>query len=128
MGSLTPRESLWLEVQRTAALAATADPRFAPVTADELPDMAIEISVLGPLERVTDVSQIEIGVHGLFLLHGMRRGTLLPQVASDRGWSRDEFLLQLCRKAGLPDSAWRSGELYRFTADSFGDRGGAESR
>ncbi len=121
MGSLTAERPLYLQVQQSALMAAVEDPRFPPVTREELDDLHIEISVLGPLEPVTDPSQIEVGKHGLLIEKGLRRGTLLPQVPLEFGWDRDQFLVQLCRKAGLPDDAWRSAKLYRYTAQVFGE-------
>jgi uncharacterized protein (TIGR00296 family) len=79
------------------------------------------ISALGPLEPVTDVNQIQVGKHGLVIEQGRRAGTLLPQVPTEYGWDRDEFLRQLCRKAGLPDEAWRTSSLFRYTAEVFGE-------
>ncbi len=121
MGSLTAQQPLYLQVQESALMAALQDPRFPPVTADELAGLRIEISALGPLERVTDVSQIQVGRHGLVIEKGARRGTLLPQVPLEYGWDRSQFLIQLCRKAGLPDDAWGSATLYRYTAQVFGE-------
>jgi len=119
IGSLVGRRPLYLQVQNSAVMAATQDPRFLPVTAAEVPSLEIEISALGPLEIVTDVSEIEVGTHGLLIEKGNRSGTLLPQVPGDYGWDRDQFLVQLCRKAGLPDDAWKSAKLYRYTAEVF---------
>ena len=119
MGSLVGTRPLYLELERVAVTAATQDPRFPPVRAEELPGLHVEITALGPLEPVADVSTIEIGIHGLFIVKDGQQGALLPQVASDRGWDRDEFLVQVCRKAGLPPDAWPTAELYRFTAEVF---------
>jgi uncharacterized protein len=80
--------------------------------------------VLGPLEKIdpADPEAIEIGRHGLVVERGSRRGLLLPQVAPEWGWDREEFLAHTCRKAGLPMDAWRRGaDIYRFAADVFGD-------
>ena len=82
------------------------------------------MSVLGPLEPVdpTDPGAIVIGRHGLVVEQGALRGLLLPQVAPEWGWGRDELLAQTCIKAGLPPDAWRRGAtVYRFEADVFGD-------
>jgi len=119
IGSLIGQRPLYLEVQRSAVLAAINDPRFLPVTLDELPELELEISVLGPMEPVTDVSTIQVGVHGLVIVQGGQQGVLLPQVPVEEGWDRDEFLVQVCRKASLPDDAWRTADLYRFTAQVF---------
>jgi AmmeMemoRadiSam system protein A len=102
-----------------AVKAATEDPRFPPVTAVELPNLHIEISLLSPLEPVTDVASIEIGVHGLVIISGLRRGLLLPQVPLMFDWSREDYLAGICRKAGLPDDAWRYADLLTFTTQVF---------
>jgi AmmeMemoRadiSam system protein A len=121
MGSLVAGQPLAREVQRVAVLSAHADPRFTPVTADELERLTIEITVLGPLEPVTDIDSIVVGEHGLYLVCGPRRGTLLPQVASARGWTCDEYLSQLCLKAGVAEGAWRKGQLFKFAAQSIAE-------
>ncbi len=111
-------------VARVAASAATEDPRFRPLTPAELPLVDIEISVLGPLERIdpTDPAQVEIGRHGLVIDQGGRRGLLLPQVATEWGWDRETFLAHLCAKADLPRDAWRTGAaVYRFEAEVFSE-------
>jgi len=109
-----------IEMARSAAL---DDPRFPPVTPDELPGIHIEISVMSPLERVKDVQrEVEVGQHGLLIRKGFFSGLLLPQVPVEWNWDRDEFVQQTCLKAGLPPDAWREGaEIYRFSADVFGE-------
>lgn len=125
LGVLEMRASLAEEVARCARDSATADPRFPPMTPDELRDMSVEISVLGPVEEIdpNDERTIDIGRHGLVVEQGTRRGLLLPQVAAEWGWTREQFLQQTCRKAHLSDRAWRDGaRVFRFAADVFGDR------
>jgi uncharacterized protein len=124
IGTLECRRPLVEEIARVAASAAREDPRFPPVTPAELTDLHVEISVLGPLEKIdpADPEAIEIGRHGLVVERGSRRGLLLPQVAPEWGWDREEFLAHTCRKAVLPMDAWRRGaDIYRFAADVFGD-------
>lgn len=107
-------------VAHCAVSAATADPRFPPVSPDELPELRIEISVLSPLHLIDQPSQIQVGDHGLYISQGNRRGLLLPQVASEYGWDRETFLRQTCLKAGLPGDAWKRGaEIRVFTVDHF---------
>jgi AmmeMemoRadiSam system protein B/AmmeMemoRadiSam system protein A len=102
--------------------AATRDSRFAAVTVEELPEMEIEISVLSPLHYVHDVCEIELGRDGLYIIRGSRSGVLLPQVPVEQGWDKEEFLRQVCLKAGLGGDAWREGAmLYRFEAQVFGE-------
>lgn len=124
IGTLQCRAGLAEEVARAARESATQDPRFPRVSADEVPDLSVEISVLGPLEPIApDVGDaIVIGKHGLVVEQGLRRGLLLPQVATEWGWTTEQFLRQTCRKAGLPDDAWQRGaHVYRFEADVFGE-------
>ncbi len=107
-------------VQKCAISAATADPRFAPVKAEELGGLVIEISVLSHLEPVSRAEDIEIGTHGLLVTHQGRRGLLLPQVAEEHEWDRETFLQQVCRKAALPLNSWKEGaEIERFSAQVF---------
>lgn len=109
-------------VIRCAIAAAVEDPRFKPVTIDELRGLEIEVSVLGSIEPVRDVGDVEIGRHGLIAEQGSRRGLLLPQVATEWAWDRETFLAQTCVKAGLRPDAWRHGaRLYRFEAEVFED-------
>jgi uncharacterized protein len=113
-------------VTACAVAAATADPRFDPVTAAELTRLDIEVSVLSPIEPVEDVGTIEVGRHGLIVEQGWRRGLLLPQVAVEWDWDRETFLAQTCVKAGLRPDAWRTGaRLYRFEAEVFSESGTA---
>jgi AmmeMemoRadiSam system protein A len=112
------------EVVRCAADAATEDPRFPPVSVDELPDLALEVSVLGPLERIDPLNPdaIVIGRHGLVAERGYRRGLLLPQVATEWGWNVEQFLRQTCLKAGLEANAWQHGaRISRFEAEIIHD-------
>lgn len=124
LGTLQLQADLAGEVARCAQDSAARDPRFPPVTMDELPDTRLEISVLGPLEAIDplDPASFEVGRHGLVAEQGARRGLLLPQVATEWGWTRDEFLRRTCEKAGLPGDAWRQGaQVYRFAAEVFGE-------
>ena len=124
IGTLECRRPLAEEVARVAVSAALEDPRFSPLRPEELPGLEIEVSILGPLERIDpfDPSAIEIGRHGLVVEQGRRRGLLLPQVATEWGWDREQFLSQTCTKAGLPADAWRRGAaVHRFAAIVFGD-------
>lgn len=112
------------QVREMAVAAATRDPRFPPMTAQELPEVDIEISVLTPPRAISDVSEIVVGTHGLIVTRGYRRGVLLPQVAIEHGWDRQTFLEHTCVKAGLPADAWNSPEtiVEVFTAEVFGEK------
>jgi AmmeMemoRadiSam system protein A len=112
-------------VREMAGRAASRDPRFPPLSAAEAvrDDLIIEISVLSPTTALSCVlpHSVKIGDHGLVVSGRGRRGLLLPQVASDRGWSSQEFLDQTCVKAGLPPDSWRSTDVAVevFTAEVF---------
>lgn len=109
-------------VGHCAVAAATEDPRFPALTAGEFGDLALEISVLTPIRKVNDVSEIEVGRDGLVVQDGFRKGLLLPQVATEHRWDRDTFLSHTCLKAGLRPDAWRSGaKIFKFQAEVFGE-------
>jgi uncharacterized protein len=123
IGHIEADEPLGRVIARGAVAAASADPRFPPVGASEVPDLEIELSLLGPLEAVMTPDDIDIGRHGLVVELGWRRGLLLPQVAPEWGWDRVMFLAQTCHKAGLPRDAWKQGaKVWRFEAEVFGER------
>jgi len=112
---------LFKVVQECAVAAATEDPRFPPVSPEELPSLRVEISVLTPLFPIRP-EEVVIGTHGLMVAQEGMRGLLLPQVPVEWGWDRERFLDQVCVKAGLPSSAWRHGATLRaFTAEVFGE-------
>jgi AmmeMemoRadiSam system protein A len=122
IGHVEASEPLGCVVARCAVAAGTSDPRFTAVTPAELPDIDFELSILGPLESISTLEHIEIGRHGLVVELGSRRGLLLPQVATEWQWSRETFLAQTCRKAGLPPDAWKTGaQIWRFDAEVFGE-------
>lgn len=109
-------------VSKMAIAAATEDTRFKPVTADELEKINYEISVLSPLQKVHDASEIILGKHGVKLSQGSHSGVFLPQVATEMGWTKDAFMGELCaQKAGLNRDCWKDTEtrLYTFTAQVF---------
>jgi len=108
-------------IEKMAEAAAFNDPRFTPVKEKELPELDIEISVLTPLKRITDVSEIQVGKHGIYIKKGWSSGLLLPQVATEYEWDRHTFLEHTCQKAGLPSNAWKEKdtEIYIFSADIF---------
>jgi AmmeMemoRadiSam system protein B/AmmeMemoRadiSam system protein A len=121
IGTIHPNKPLHQVVEEMAAAAAFEDSRFDPLTAHELKDLTLEISVLTPLQRVKDIKEIEVGLHGLYIKKGFYSGLLLPQVATDYRWNRQTFLEETCRKAGLPRDAWKEKgtEIYLFSADIF---------
>jgi AmmeMemoRadiSam system protein B/AmmeMemoRadiSam system protein A len=121
IGYIEGRGPVYKTIEEMAEAAAFRDPRFNPVTERELPELEIEISVLTPLKRITDVNEIEVGKHGIYIKKGWYSGLLLPQVATEYGWDRKTFLEHTCQKAGLPTNAWKdkNTEIYIFSADIF---------
>ena len=124
IGSLHPTAPLYQAVSSSAISAAFRDPRFYPVNREEFAGLHLEISVMGPITRVSDVNEIEVGRDGLIITRGHNAGLLLPQVATEWGWDRETFLSQTCVKAGLPPGAWRSAEtkIEHFSAEVFGEQ------
>jgi len=109
-------------VASCAISSAVHDPRFPPVTGVEVPKLKIEISVLTPAVAVAKVEDIVVGRDGLIIEKGFHRGLLLPQVPEEWGWNREQFLQNLCRKAGLGPDEWKSGaKIYSFQALVFGE-------
>lgn len=123
IGVFASKDPLWKTVHDNAVAAAFKDPRFMSVEPEELGDIDIEISVISPLRLITDVNEIEVGRHGIFIMKGRNRGVLLPQVAVDHGFDRETFLAETCLKAGLPEEAWEDGaSIYIFEAEIFGEK------
>jgi AmmeMemoRadiSam system protein A len=122
IGHLEADDVLSRIVARCAVAACSTDPRFPAVDRSEVDTLSVEISILGPLELIRDVDDIEIGRHGLIVERDRRRGLLLPQVATEWALNREQFLEHTCRKAGLPPDAWKRGAtLWRFEAEVFGE-------
>ncbi len=125
IGNMVGKGPLYLTIQDMAIAAATQDPRFPSVTKGELKDTDIEISVLSPMLKVRDPSEIEMGKHGVMVQSGFRSGVFLPQVATETGWDKETFMNNLCvHKAGLSADAWKKGkcEMFIFTAEVFGEK------
>ena len=110
-------------IAHLAAVVSDSDPRFEPVRPEEVEAIEIEISVLMPEREVATIDEIEIGRHGLIIEQGYRRGLLLPQVATEHGWSVMSFVEHTCLKAGLPRDAWKKGARVKvFEAEVFGEQ------
>ena len=124
IGSIHPVAPLYQAVSNSAVNAAFRDPRFLPLQKEELAEIEIEISVMGPIEAVTNVEEIVVGRDGLIVSRGRNAGLLLPQVATEYGWDRDTFLRQTCVKAGLPPESWKGPEcrIERFSAEVFNEQ------
>ena len=122
IGQAEPRDPLGEVIVHCARAAALEDPRFPPVAPSEVAALDIEVSVLTPPERLADLSSVVVGRHGLIVSRGGRRGLLLPQVPVEWGWTREEFLAHVCRKAGLAADAWQHGaEVLAFEAEIFSE-------
>jgi len=120
IGLIEPVYPLCQTVISAAVYAASRDPRFPPVSIEELDDLEIEISVLTPPKKIDSPRLIEVGKHGLIISKDEYQGVLLPQVPVENHWSRDTFLEQACLKAGLPGDAWKTGaDIYIFEAIVF---------
>jgi len=120
IGRLTGNQPLYKMVQEMTISAASHDRRFLPVDAEELHEIDIEISVLSPLKKINDIAEIELGKHGIFIEEGYHTGVFLPQVATETGWSKEEFLGHCAQdKAGLNWDGWKTANLFIFTATVF---------
>jgi len=120
IGFTEPLFPLYEGVQKAGILAATQDPRFRPLSKDELPHIHLEISVLTPLRKIENVKEIVVGKHGIMISKEGKRGLLLPQVAVEYGWDREQFLDQTCLKANLPRGCWKKdAEIQIFEAIIF---------
>lgn len=120
VGFIEPTRPLVSAVMENAVSAALSDFRFPPVEPAELPEIQVEISVMGPLLPISP-GDVRVGVHGLLVERGGRRGLLLPQVAAEHHWDRETFLRQVCVKAGLLEEAWQLPDtrFFAFTAQVF---------
>lgn len=122
IGHMVTDSPLYLMVRDIAVEAAVGDPRFPRLNLSELNGINIEISVLSALERIDTADKIQLGKHGVLVRRGFRSGVFLPQVASETGWTKEEFLSNLCaHKAGLAPFAWKDKDtdLYVFGAEVF---------
>ncbi|RJX36410.1 MAG: AmmeMemoRadiSam system protein A [Desulfarculus sp.] len=124
IGNFTAQGSLVDTIRDMAVAAASEDPRFPPLRAEELKDIELEISVLSPLRPINDVSEIQVGRHGIYIVNPRGRGVLLPQVAAEYGWDRETFLDQTCMKAGLAPGCWKDPrtQILIFSAQIFGEK------
>lgn len=126
MGNILGRGPLCLTVKEMAISSAIRDPRFDPLSKEELDDIELELSVLSKPWRIYDVEEIQLGVHGVIVSKGRKSGIFLPQVATSTAWNRDRFLSELCsQKAGLPADCWKNPKdvvIEIFTADVFSEK------
>lgn len=124
IGLISSEQPLYKTVEEMAVSAASRDTRFEPVSLQELPDIDLEISVLSPFRSIKDISEIEVGKHGLFIIRPPFQGLLLPQVATENNWNRQTFLEHICLKAGLPPQTWKEEgtTIQIFSAEVFGEK------
>jgi len=125
IGRFEASDPLYKIVQQMAVAAATQDPRFKPVSSQELDLLEYEISVLSPLRKISSPDEIVIGKHGVTVSEGFHHGVFLPQVATETGWSKEQFLSELCsQKAGLPGDCWKDPKVHWqvFTAEVFSEK------
>lgn len=123
IGRFTADIPLWQVIQQMAIASSTEDTRFTPVTVKEFDKLEIEISVLSPMKKIYSADEIVLGKHGIYIEKGYYSGTFLPQVATETGWSKEEFLGHCARdKAGLSWDGWKDAELYTYEACVFGEK------
>jgi AmmeMemoRadiSam system protein A len=122
VGTFERERPLWENVSRMARCSAFQDTRFSPVKKAEMENLVIEISVLGPLEPVAGIESIELGRHGIVTRFGSRSGTLLPQVALEQGWTREQFVTYCAiHKAGLSPAECAQAELLIYEVSHFAE-------
>ncbi len=125
IGTFEPEKPLSQVISAMALAAAFDDPRFPPLVEEELKDIKIEISIMTPKQKIDDWQKIELGRHGVVIQNGSRLGTFLPQVATETGWSLEEFLGQLCtQKTGLPEDCYKDPKtnIYTFEVQIFEEK------
>jgi len=117
IGTFSESEALHQNVRQMAVASATTDSRFPSIKEEELKELDMEISVLGPREPVSRPEDVIIGKHGIYMVQGHRRGTLLPQVALQQNWNAPDFLRHCAEyKAGIGPDGWKQAELFVFEA------------
>lgn len=123
IGRFNPEDPLYVTIQNMAIAAATQDYRFPRVTLEELESLDIEISVLSPMHKIDNISEIVPGRHGIYIKKGFSSGTLLPQVAAEQNWNVEEFLGHCSRdKARIGWEGWKDAEIYVYEAFVFGEK------
>lgn len=123
IGRFMPDAPLWKVVRDMAIASSTEDTRFNPVSVKELEKIDIEISVLSPLQKIKNMDEIILGKHGIYIKKGFSSGTFLPQVATETGWNKEEFLGHCSRdKAGMGWDGWKNAEIYIYSAVVFSEK------
>lgn len=123
IGNIVSERPLKETIYDMSEAAAFKDPRFLPLSADEIDKITIEISILSPLKRVENTIKIKPGRDGLYVKNAYHSGLLLPQVATEQEWDRETFINQTFIKAGLTpeDRSDKNTELFSFTAEVFSE-------
>ena len=124
MGTLDASQAVAEAVRHAACVAASQDPRFPALTPAELPDVSVEVSILGPPQPIQSLDDLVLGKHGILVRNGPRRGLFLPQVAVEHNLDKQTFLSRCCsEKAGLAPNAWEdpNTEVLIFCADVFSE-------
>lgn len=123
IGNFQSELPLFKEVAEMAVASSSNDPRFYPLTIGDLDTITLQISVLSSLEKISNIEEIVVGKHGIYLEKNHYRGVLLPQVATENNWDRNKFLDQTCIKAGLSTRAWQEPDtdIYIFSAEVFSE-------
>ena len=115
IGRFISSEPLYEVVLESAESSAFEDPRFSPLTKDEIPETDIEITVLGPLKKINNINEIVLGRHGIYIKKDNHSGTMLPQVATENGWTLEQFLGYTSRdKAGIGWDGWKNADIYIY--------------
>ncbi len=122
IGHIQGIQELYKDVIENAVNAAFNDPRFMPLSPEELQKVEIEISALTPPEKIDSIDDILIGKHGLIIKKSYNSGVFLPQVPVEQGWNKIQYLENLCYKAGLKKDDYKQADLYVFTAEVFSEK------
>jgi hypothetical protein len=123
IGRFTSDEPLFKVIREMSIASSTQDTRFEPVTSNEIGKLEIEISVLSPMKKINSVDEIILGKHGIYIKKGYLNGTFLPQVATETGWTKEEFLGHCSRdKAGIGWEGWKNADIYIYTAEVFSEK------
>lgn len=123
IGRFEPNIPLYQVIVEMATAAAMNDYRFSPVSDNELDSIDIEISVLTPMIKIDSINEIVLGKHGIYISKNGRGGTFLPQVATDTGWTLEEFLGHCSQdKAGLSYTGWKDADIYTYEAIIFSEK------
>ena len=125
IGRMVSDISLYKLVSEMAVSAAKEDPRFCQIRPSDLEDLKIDISALSPLQKIDNPLDFELGRHGIYIKKGSSNGCFLPQVATETGWTKEEFLTQCCSmKAELSPDAWKNKnvDIYIFTSEIISEK------